>query len=118
MKHYVALVSRVGIVQGQEGPIYCSYCFTDGSAYWRTDREVEAWRRRWNVRILRPNHRILVSLEIDHVVPLFRGGEHDESNMVFACARCNGSKSYKLLSEWGGPLTIRPRKRRASAGLW
>jgi 5-methylcytosine-specific restriction endonuclease McrA len=36
----------------------------------------------------------------DHVVPLFRGGNHERSNLVPACGPCNDSKGYKLLSEW------------------
>ena len=41
------------------------------------------------------------SLHMEHVVPLSRGGEHDSSNIVPACAGCNLSKGVKLLSEWG-----------------
>lgn len=38
--------------------------------------------------------------EIDHVVPVSRGGDHDEMNLVPACRRCNASKGSRLLSEW------------------
>ena len=34
-------------------------------------------------------------LEIDHVIPLARGGRHDKSNIVPACARCNRSKGAR-----------------------
>jgi len=40
------------------------------------------------------------SWHIDHVVPLSRGGLHELSNLVIACAPCNLSKGPKLLSEW------------------
>lgn len=42
--------------------------------------------------------------DIDHVVPLSRGGTHDPSNIVLACERCNISKHAKLLGEWQPPL--------------
>lgn len=42
----------------------------------------------------------LAQLEMDHVVPLARGGRHALSNIVFACKRCNASKSDLFLSEW------------------
>lgn len=39
-------------------------------------------------------------MHIDHVVPIARGGLHEESNLVSACAKCNQSKGSKLVSEW------------------
>lgn len=39
-------------------------------------------------------------LECDHVVPMSRGGETVESNLVTACRPCNRSKGSKELSEW------------------
>jgi 5-methylcytosine-specific restriction endonuclease McrA len=42
-------------------------------------------------------------LDMDHVVPLSRGGDHDITNVVPACDRCNSSKNKKLLSEWRRP---------------
>lgn len=37
---------------------------------------------------------------VDHVVPLSRGGQHAEGNLVPACLPCNSSKRDKLLVEW------------------
>jgi len=37
---------------------------------------------------------------VDHVVPLSRGGQHAEGNLVPACRSCNSSKADKLLIEW------------------
>lgn len=37
---------------------------------------------------------------VDHVVPLSRGGQHTEGNLVPACRSCNSSKADKLLVEW------------------
>ena len=41
-------------------------------------------------------------IEVDHVVPIARGGDHDEMNLVPACRSCNASKGKKLMSEWKG----------------
>lgn len=40
------------------------------------------------------------SIEIDHVVPISRGGLHRPDNLAPACKRCNTSKGNRLLSEW------------------
>jgi 5-methylcytosine-specific restriction endonuclease McrA len=39
-------------------------------------------------------------IEIDHVVPLARGGTHEIANLVAACFTCNRGKGSKLLDEW------------------
>ncbi len=39
----------------------------------------------------------------DHVIPLSKGGEHSQSNIVAACLRCNGDKADLTLDEWCGP---------------
>lgn len=38
--------------------------------------------------------------DVDHIIPLSRGGPHDVENLCLACERCNTSKKDKLLSEW------------------
>ena len=40
------------------------------------------------------------NIEIDHVVPLARGGKHEASNLAPACGFCNRSKKDRPLSEW------------------
>lgn len=39
-------------------------------------------------------------LQLDHVIPLSRGGEHHIGNILPACPHCNMSKNDKLLIEW------------------
>lgn len=39
-------------------------------------------------------------LECDHVIPVARGGLHDDDNLVTACFACNRSKRDKLVAEW------------------
>lgn len=40
--------------------------------------------------------------EVDHVVPLSRGGASTIENLTVACRSCNASKKDKLVSEWAG----------------
>ncbi len=35
---------------------------------------------------------VLAPMEIDHIMPLAQGRDDDESNLCYACPRCNGSK--------------------------
>ncbi len=51
----------------------CAYCFSESSA-----------------------------LEMDHVVPVSKGGAHSIENIVPACRSCNAGKGPKLLTEWLG----------------
>lgn len=40
--------------------------------------------------------------EVDHRVPLAKGGGNDLTNLVVACRPCNRSKGGKTVEEWGG----------------
>lgn len=40
--------------------------------------------------------------EVDHIIPVTRGGSHDLTNLCVACKPCNSSKGDRLLSEWRG----------------
>lgn len=42
------------------------------------------------------------AFEIDHVVPLSRGGPNEPDNIVVSCTPCNRSKGNKLPEEWQG----------------
>lgn len=39
-------------------------------------------------------------LQMDHVVPIARGGPHGIGNLLPACGTCNKSKGPRLLTEW------------------
>lgn len=41
---------------------------------------------------------------VDHVIPIAKGGNNEDENLVMACRRCNSSKKDKLLSEWAGVI--------------
>lgn len=42
--------------------------------------------------------------EVDHKVPVSKGGTDDEENLCCACQDCNRSKGAKLIDEWEGPV--------------
>jgi 5-methylcytosine-specific restriction endonuclease McrA len=51
--------------------------------------------------------------ELDHVIPLSRGGSHSEGNTVLACRTCNQSKGNLFVTEW----LLTPRKASRHLGL-
>ena len=46
---------------------------------------------------------------LDHIIPLARGGMHDDSNLQCLCPPCNQSKGAKLPAEWEAALAARAR---------
>ena len=50
-------------------------------------------------------------LQLDHVIPLSRGGRHAIGNLVAACLSCNDSKNAKLLIEWRVSRSVAGRPR-------
>ena len=54
-------------------------------------------------------------LQMDHVLPLSRGGRHSIGNVLPACKRCNNSKSSRLLIEWRFGSRVRRRPPRPFA---
>lgn len=40
------------------------------------------------------------SIQLDHVIPIVRGGRHSIGNLAPACAKCNQSKSGMTITEW------------------
>lgn len=42
--------------------------------------------------------------EVDHLVPLDRGGTNWPNNIVCSCQKCNRSKGKKLVQEWNNKL--------------
>ena len=39
-------------------------------------------------------------IQLDHVIPISRGGSDSEGNLVSACRTCNLSKGFKFVMEW------------------
>lgn len=46
--------------------------------------------------------------EVDHIVPVARGGLHHPQNFVPACRLCNVKKNDKLLEEWAERPPLQP----------
>lgn len=53
---------------------------------------------------------------IDHLMPISRGGTHDEDNLVLCCRQCNNAKSDMMLAEFvefvashGGIVDVKQR---------
>lgn len=45
---------------------------------------------------LSPQYLVMARLEIEHIIPLSKGGTDEESNLWLACPICNGHKSNKV----------------------
>jgi 5-methylcytosine-specific restriction endonuclease McrA len=45
--------------------------------------------------------------EIEHVLPIVRGGRHSIGNIVLACRPCNRGKSHRTVMEWRAGKTVR-----------
>ena len=51
-------------------------------------------------------------LTVDHVMPLSKGGRHEWTNVVTACAKCNNHKGDKSPEQLNLRLLTRPEKPR------
>jgi len=56
-------------------------------------------------------------LNLDHVIPVSRGGTSGWTNVVCACIECNGKKGSRTPAEAGMSLIRRPRKPAAHPAL-
>ena len=43
-----------------------------------------------------PQEFVPIILQVDHIIPLKKGGTDDENNLWLLCATCNRAKSYKI----------------------
>lgn len=44
--------------------------------------------------------------QVDHIIPVSRGGSEEPDNLVWACQYCNNSKNNKTIEEWRTAITI------------
>ncbi len=59
------------------------------------DRRVRNAARNRCGYCLSPQHLVIARLEIEHTIPISKGGNNDESNLWLACPICNRYKSDK-----------------------
>lgn len=59
------------------------------------ERRIRATARNRCGYCLSPQHLVMARLEIEHVVPLSKGGSNDETNLWLACPLCNRYKGDK-----------------------
>ena len=52
---------------------------------------------------LSPQHLVMARLEIDHIIPVAKGGNSEELNLWLACPICNGYKGSQ--TEFSDPET-------------
>ena len=69
----------------------CAYCLTDFS----TDH---------------------CKLEIEHIIPISRGGKHEINNLVPSCKKCNRQKGELTIEEWMSKITAVIEKETSSNG--
>jgi hypothetical protein len=63
-----------------------------------TERRVRAAARNRCGYCLSPQHLVMARLEIEHIIPLAKGGANDESNLWLSCPLCNRSKSDQTMA--------------------
>jgi 5-methylcytosine-specific restriction endonuclease McrA len=74
------LAVRYGASKGMRALVACEICGEDGYIDWVIGRTG------------RGNGQLVFSLEMDHKVPEFLGGETSAANLQFLCRPCNRSK--------------------------
>lgn len=59
------------------------------------DKRIRSQARNRCGYCLSPQHLVMARLEIEHIVPVCKGGSDDETNLWLACPICNSHKSSK-----------------------
>ncbi len=62
------------------------------------DRRIRAAAKNRCGYCLSPQHLVMARLEIEHIIPLVKGGTDEESNLWLACPICNSHKSDKIIA--------------------
>lgn len=58
-----------------------------------------------------------ITMSVDHVHPLHRGGTNDRANLLAACRSCNNLKSTYTVDEFRGEICARPDRLSRNAGF-
>ncbi|MCE7979753.1 MAG: HNH endonuclease [Caldilinea sp. CFX5] len=60
------------------------------------DRRIRHAARQRCGYCLSPQHLVMARLEVEHMIPLVKGGTNDETNLWLACPLCNRHKADKV----------------------
>lgn len=82
------LAQKYSCEPGKTVSVECHWCDEVGTVKWPL------------LKSGKPSGWPIFSLTVDHLLPLFRGGTHAVSNLVFACRWCNSSRSSKTVEEF------------------
>lgn len=91
------------LVEGAELPTVSGLVDRDGPTCFYCGCVLDLRRR---VRGTSPSNN---AVEIDHVLPLSKGGKHTKDNAVLACRVCNREKAVKTLEEYFIYCLLNPR---------
>jgi hypothetical protein len=64
-----------------------------------TARRIRAAARNRCGYCLSPQQLVMARLEIEHIIPLAKGGTNDESNLWLSCPLCNRSKADQTVAQ-------------------
>ena len=67
---------------------------------WPTGLKRSLMRRQDNTCVYCGYRRIAASMDIDHIIPVVRGGSNDESNLQVICSPCNQRKGLQTDEEF------------------
>ncbi len=74
-------------------------------------------RRQRNTCVYCGHRRIATSMEIDHIIPVVRGGSNDENNLQVICRECNRRKGLQTDEEFRSRYArLVPRRRLTPPG--
>lgn len=82
------VATNYGCFIGQTVAANCHHCGATGKIHWAG-------------RATGKGYVAFSALEMDHLVPEFRGGQTTALNIVLACRRCNRSKGTNAAPKWG-----------------
>ncbi len=82
---------------------------------WPKGLKQELMRRQNNTCVYCGHRRTARTLEIDHIVPVVRGGSNDKSNLQVICGQCNQRKGLQTDEEFRDRYSSLVPKRRLTA---
>jgi 5-methylcytosine-specific restriction endonuclease McrA len=110
MRHVRWVIERYGLQSEGKIQNFCHYCRTPAIAEWIPRDKVLArfpWIGRTVLASMGPAY-IKVPFELDHVVPVAKGGAHKLENFVLACQPCNSKKKALSVEQFLAKYKVDP----------